>query len=219
MKRPGRERILVRTPPFLRGLKLEPQHELQLPRQARARVRRRLVVVVVVEVDRRSDDPKVAGVGQVARSWCRRVIEAESVRIAELDVIEDIEELNAELQRKALGKFRFFHQRHVDLPRVQCPDDAVARSAKVSEKSRHRIKRRSLECGNVDDGNIIVTAAGNSQRHSRDEIRTLVGLIIAVGKKEGGVPMQIHRDGIGMTRMPYSKATQLPTTHNLARDT
>src|SRR5579859_4468829 len=80
-------------------LKPDANHELKLTRQTGPGIRRRFVVVVVVEIPGRSDDPESSGSIQKRSrvTWGGIVDEIETARIAELNVIEDIECLHREL--------------------------------------------------------------------------------------------------------------------------
>src|SRR5258708_4503754 len=100
---------------------LEPdaKHELKLARQARSGVWRSGVVVVVVEI---------IGCGNHAEQRVRRerlwirlsrvviVVEGQVVRIAELDMIEDVKRLDAEFQGEPLGDARLLHESQIHLP-------------------------------------------------------------------------------------------------------
>src|SRR5580693_8941011 len=89
-------------PPF-GVLKLEAQHELDLPRQTRAGVRRGHVVVVIVEVHRRRDEAEARVRGEESRSCGGWVIaEVQLVRVAKLGVVENVECLNAKFDRESL---------------------------------------------------------------------------------------------------------------------
>ena len=87
---------------------------MNLARQARTGVGRSSVVVVVVEIHRRVDQAKAASAGWIPSYWSDfdRIVQhvgvvesqvAGLIRVAELDVIEDIEELHTKLHLNALS--------------------------------------------------------------------------------------------------------------------
>src|SRR5208282_1085819 len=85
----------------------------------------------------------------------RTIVKTKMVRVAELHVIEDVEELDAEFEAEAFRKLRFLHQRHIDLPGVEGTDDAVAGISKMREQAGYRIDRRRLEGIGVNQRNTI----------------------------------------------------------------
>src|SRR5580692_13163664 len=105
-------------------LKLEAQHELQLPRQTRPRIRRSHVVIVIVEIHSRCDNAEVGPGGQLARP--RVIVECQLVGVAKLSVIEDVERLNAKLHGDALRKLRLLHKSQIHLPSRKSADNAVS---------------------------------------------------------------------------------------------
>ena len=72
------------------------------------------------------------------RVVCRRdIVKSQIVRagISKLCVIEDIEYLYTKLQGNSLGELGFLHERQVDLPGVQRPDETVRSVAKSTDES------------------------------------------------------------------------------------
>ena len=124
-------------------LKFNSQHELYLPGQACSGIWGRGIVIIRVEIIRRGDHSKIRSGSQkiIARYEISVGIDAlgevqrQVIGIAQLYVVKNIEDLYAELHREAFGELGIFHQRRIDLPGVQRPDDAVARVAKAQEIS------------------------------------------------------------------------------------
>jgi hypothetical protein len=100
---------------YLPDLELHSQHELNLPGQSGARVRRGGIVIVVVKVvggvdyakirSRRGYESLASGIARV-----RYVVQLKVVRVAKLDVIEDVEELHSKLDGESLGYLRFLYK-------------------------------------------------------------------------------------------------------------
>jgi len=115
-------------------LKFNSQHELYLPGQACSGIWGRGIVIIGVEIIRRGDHSKVrlgsqkiivgykisAGIDTLGE------VQRQVVRIAQLYVVKNIENLYAELYREAFGELCILHQSHIDLPGVQRTEDAVA---------------------------------------------------------------------------------------------
>jgi len=128
-----------------RKLELDAKHELNLARQAGTRIWRGGVVVVVVEIVGRIDQaqrrygleyPLVGYV--VPLAVCRLlIIEGKIVkaRVTVLRVIEDIEQLHAELGRNPFSYPHLLGECHVDLPRIQRPDETVGSISKSAYES------------------------------------------------------------------------------------
>src|ERR1700693_3524810 len=101
-------------------------------------------------------------------------------------MVKDIERLHGKRERNALCELRFLGKREIDLPVRQGTNHSIRLVAKPDEISI-RISGRGLKCGGVD-----VRHAWNIPRsrmlvwqrqwHSRNDVGTLVGLIIAVWK-------------------------------------
>jgi hypothetical protein len=112
--------------------KLKAKHELNLPWQAGTGVRGCRVIVVIVEIVGRVDRTQrsdwlqhlLVGYWVPGAIWRLLIVEGKIVRarVAELSVIEDVEHLHAELGGDTLCYFGRLHQRHVDLPRVERPN-------------------------------------------------------------------------------------------------
>jgi len=108
--------------------------------------------------------------------------ESEIARVAQLNVIEDIECLYREFHRNVLGELRFLRKGNIDLPAIQGPNYAIGRVAVPKEVSVS-VLRRSLKRGVVDQRYTIVPASRHNYRYSGNNVGTLVGLIIAVREK------------------------------------
>src|SRR5450432_2350449 len=102
-------------------------------------------------------------------------------------MVEDVKRLHGKQQRSALCEFRFLGKGEIDLPVRQGTNHAIRLVAKASEVSVS-VHRRSLKCGGIDvrharDISRSRMLVGQRQWNSRNEVGTLVGLVIAVGKK------------------------------------
>src|SRR4029077_10961753 len=117
----------------------------------------------------------------------RCVDEGEVARIAQLHVIEDVESLHAKLHLDPLGQLRLLAERHIELPVIQSPNQPVS-GISIASKISVRIQRRSLESSGVDQRSAWRKGSGRprtgqGQRHSRNDIGSLVRLIVAIGKE------------------------------------
>ena len=197
------------------------QHKLNLPWQSGSRVRRGGVVVVEVEIVRGGDNPETAGNGQVRQDARRRhssgaIVKTEGARIAELHVVENVEELDAKLNSPALGNFGLFHDREVNLPGIQGSDDAVSGIPKSRKEAGRGVNGRCLKSVRIDKGYTVSSAARQSQRNPWDKIGALIRLVVAVRKQESVIARKIHGHCQGMARMPQRHATHAPATDKLA---
>src|SRR5579863_3891057 len=213
---------------YLPALEFDANHELNLPRQARTRIWRGRVVVVVIEIVCRGDDTEISGDGQVCATDRGVVRQGKGARVAELNMVQDVEYLRPKLHGNTFGEFGCFHQRQIDLPAIQSADEAVRRISKTSEEAL-RVYRRRRERRGIDQRHSVVSTSRQSQRHARHYVRPLIVLVVTVGKKigvgqAGGeervvgilyVAAEIHLNGQRMTGMPQPDATQLPASDNL----
>src|SRR5262249_17317396 len=143
----------------------------------------------------------------------------ESARVAELDVIEDVECLDAKLHRNSLRQLSLFDQREVDLPTVQSTNQSIRCVSKTGEEAV-RVHRRGCECGGIDQRYAIVPTPRKSHWHARDHVRPLIGLIVTIGKKISArqtgweerierilnVVAEVHLHGQGMASVPQADA-------------
>ena len=119
----------------------------------------KLLVVVIT--------PKFPGDGKFVTGTVASYDRGEGTRVAELNVVQDVERLHAKLHGDTLGEFRFFDQRKIDLPAIEGTDNTVWGIAKASEVAI-RVHRRSREGGCVNQGYAVVSAARQSQWNTRE---------------------------------------------------
>ena len=92
----------------------------------------------------------------------------------------------------------FFGQRHIDLPGVERPDEAVGSVTKSAYESMkcwcirrcldrrtRRIKRRRGERSRIDRDRMIVYPSRQEQGYSRNKVWSLRGLVVTVGELVG----------------------------------
>jgi hypothetical protein len=187
------------------NLELEPKHELDLPRQPGTCVRGSGVVVVIVEIVGRVDKTQCSYwleypfVGYRVPPAIHRLLIIEGkiikVRVTKLGVIEDVEQLHAELGGNTLSYFSLLGESYIDLPGVERPDEAVGSVAKSAYESTsvgaytsawvvrtRRFKRRRGERGRIDRDRLIVYPSRQKQGNARNKVWSLRGLVIGIGQ-------------------------------------
>src|SRR5258708_12266897 len=144
-------------------------------------------------------------------------------------MVKDIERLDAKLHRHPLRQFRSLKERQVHLPTVQSPNDSISGIAEAREVSI-RVHRRGLKRGGIDEWHPMLTTARQSQRYARNDVRSLIRLIVTIGKEVsarkrtvrveklivgiGDVAAQVHLTRQRIRVVPRSNSTQLPSpTH------
>src|ERR1700693_2324000 len=153
--------------------KLEAQHELNLARQPCAVVRGRGMVIVVIEIVRRGNLTKISG-GQecvlvryrVPLAVCRlSVVKSQVVAagISQLDVVQNVKHLHAELRGNPLSDLDVFHECDINLPGVKSSDETVRSVAKSTYETiggSGRIERRRGKRGRIDRDRVILHSTG-----------------------------------------------------------
>src|SRR5258708_26302994 len=146
-------------------------------------------------------------------------------------MVKDIERLDAKLHRHPLRQFRFLKERQVHLPTVQSPNDSISGIAEAREVSI-RVHRRGLKRGGIDEWHPMLTTARQSQRYARNDVRSLIRLIVTIGKEVsarkrtvrveklivgiGDVAAQVHLNRQWMPGVPQSDSTQVPSPDDFA---
>src|SRR5208283_4613768 len=112
---------------------LEAYKQLELPGKSRAGVVGKELVAVVVLVHRRVDDSEVRmrsyPASQRVAGRARRIatiVEAQTVGIGQLHMIENAKDLGAENSAEAFMELHLFLQREVKLRDIRRANDAVA---------------------------------------------------------------------------------------------
>src|ERR1700693_439949 len=148
-------------------------------------------------------------------------------------MIKNIEGLHSELPGQPFSQFGLFHERKVNLPGVERPNEAIRRAAESAHQPAGQaaywvatvvkpsdyptwIERRRGERRGINLQIVHRRSSAQQDRHSGNQDRPLCRLIFAIGQL-GGV--DVHCDRQWMPSMPEANTAEAPATHDLAHST
>src|SRR5579871_3448900 len=121
-------------------------------------------------------------------------------------MVEDVKCLHSELQCHLFSNGRLLLERGVDFI-ITGPTTNVASKIPPRPDGRYR------ECGRIEP--IIDGLVGRINRHAGDQVWTLIPCVAVGQVRWGPVHLDVNRTAAGRRSNP----TQLPTAHQLSRNT
>ena len=103
-----------------------------------------------------------------------------------------------------------FREREINLPDVRRTDEPSARISK-SQEIAIGVGGRRPECGGVDP--IVGALIRWNQWHTRNQIRALVAVVIAIAEKR---PVRVEQHSQRMPGVEDSYAAEAPSTEDLS---